>query len=236
MTNVLFEFATGSLTLSIDPAQGRLPAHSLTEDAWYALPAESGVPTDSIAELVDCYFDWVDSGDFHRANGAESDDSFYEDQGVLVKNEPLDLIEELGIIKGFSAIILYGGTFDDGSEEGVEVSGILPHLTVWSSDKLNVNSASRISLLTCLDLDEFMIDDLLTFRDGIDGEPGTEDDGFASLTEAGVSKKMFQLTGSIFRVKCVAEVKNARSVIEAVFRLDNSELTPLYWCDGAQQN
>jgi type II secretory pathway component PulK len=70
---------------------------------------QAEVPLEVQDELIDCLIDWVDPGDEHRINGAESDDPFYEDRGYEVKNGPLDSVEELLLIKGWTEAIVFGG-------------------------------------------------------------------------------------------------------------------------------
>jgi general secretion pathway protein K len=73
--------------------------------------------------LVDCIVDWIDENDLEEPFGAES--AYYESltPPVKCKNGPLDSVEELLLVKGFDAKILYGDEDKPGLAEFVTVFG-----------------------------------------------------------------------------------------------------------------
>ena len=95
------------------PEQGRRNVNTLTDEDWEEILDQAGVPQEMWAELIDCFHDWTDEDDEHHLNGAESDDSFYEERGYKCKNAPLDTVDELLLIKGFTPAIVYGGPPED---------------------------------------------------------------------------------------------------------------------------
>lgn len=96
----------------------------------------SGIPQDSIAEIIDSLIDWKDSGDddAHHLLGAESD--YYEDleQPYQAKNALIDVPEELTLVKGMAPEYLFG------DEEYVS---FLPHVTTFGTGVMNINTVSR---------------------------------------------------------------------------------------------
>lgn len=185
-------------------------ANTMAEEEWEQLLENAGVPEEMQSQLVDCFFDWTDPGDAHRLNGAEADDKFYKDKDYDVKNGPLDTIDELLLIKGFTQEIVFGTDYvmslgwgprqssrfkdvedgesifdEDELEDGKRVRGIGRWLTTFGDGKINVNSAPAQVLQT---IPEFayspeIIATIMEARLGPDLTRYTEDDGFNSVNE-----------------------------------------------------
>ena len=119
----------------------------------------------SIDELVEALIDWRDPDDNAGENGAEAE--YYESLSVprRAKNGPLDTVEELLLVKGFTGAIVFGEDYnrngrldpneDDGEEsfppdngDGTLQRGLWPYVTVWSA-QINraVDRKPRINLL-----------------------------------------------------------------------------------------
>jgi general secretion pathway protein K len=91
--------------------------------------------------IVDSILDWKDPDDFHRLQGAESD--YYQSlpHPYKAKNGNFDTVEELILVKGITAEILYGND---------QKPGLVDFLTVQAkTNKINLNAASK-SLLMAL--------------------------------------------------------------------------------------
>ena len=121
------------------------------------------IPTDidvEIAELVDALIDWQDSDNTAREAGAETE--FYETllPPYFAQNQPLSTAEELLLVRGFTAEILYGddynrnGLLDPNEDDGEDTfppdngdgrldRGLLAYITVYSAD-LNTSNDNRI--------------------------------------------------------------------------------------------
>lgn len=86
--------------------------------------------------LVDCIIDWIDENDEEQSFGAEN--SYYQslDPPIRCKNGPLDSIEELLLVKGFDAEILYGDEENPGLADFVTVAGDQQGL-------ININTADE---------------------------------------------------------------------------------------------
>lgn len=95
-----------------------------------------GVPPGSGRDTIaDSILDWIDPDPFHRLNGAEDDYYLRLSPPYRAKNGPLDSIEELRLIRGITP----------------EVYALLaPHLTIWGSGQINLNTASETVLQVML--------------------------------------------------------------------------------------
>jgi len=239
VSGVSRELGQGKFTLDIVPEQGRRNVNMLTDDDWEEVLDQSGVPTEEWADLIDCFADWTDPGDEHHLNGAESDDPFYQQQGYECKNAPLDTVDELLLIKGFTPAIVYGGVSEDGE---TEYGGIARVLTTWGDGRVNVNTASREVLMTIPGIEEFDVDDILEGRTGPDGEMGTRDDGWESvdelmnqigLTDADLKGRLTTDERRYVRVVSIGESQGVRSGIWCILQADKNGVIPLFWREEA---
>jgi type II secretory pathway component PulK len=109
--------------------------------------------------IVDAILDWRDTDRMARGTDGDTEGTYYESlerQPYRVKNGPFDSVEELLLVKGMKAEILYGEDFDrnglltpnedDGDEtfppdnqDGTLNQGLYPYLTVVSYES---NAAS----------------------------------------------------------------------------------------------
>lgn len=222
-----YKLPEGSFTVSIIPENSKRNINSLSREEWLLLLDECGVPVTDQEKLIDCYTDWIDEGDTHGLNGAESDDPFYEEQGYSCKNAPIETIEELLLIKNFTKTILYGGI----TENGDKITGIADKLTVWGDGKVNINSSSREVLMSFYELEETEIDEILDLRNGLDGEADTEDDGFTSLDDIGLGQLSGQFTTQDSALRVITQSKTEDFIyeIQSVVHLQGEEVQVLFW-------
>ena len=233
--------------LDIQPEASRKNVNRLDDCGWEDLLDRAGVPEEDRPELIDCFMDFTDENDEHRLNGAEEDDAYYKEQGYKPKNAPLDTVDELLLIKGFTPAIVYGGPPPDPKSEPLK--GIINYLTTYGDGKININSASRDVLMqisippNCELLDEWVVDDILKYRLGDDGLPDTKDDGFDSVQDA-ISKtgmnpafaEKFSVSDRQFvRVTSIGENHGVESGVWAVFEVGENKVTPIYWREEQMQ-
>lgn len=229
----------GKLMLDIVPEEGRRNVNLLTDEDWEEILDLGNVPEEKWDELIDCFRDWVDANEEHRLNGAESDDPFYRDRGYECKNGPLDTVDELLLIKGFTPRIVYGGPAE--GEDEPPYTGIARWLTVWGDGRVNVNTASREVLLTIPEIDELAVDAIIEGRKGSDGEAGTRDDGFTSVEEviaaAGLSRDVAQrITVSsrkYLRVVSTGQVGDLAVVVWCVLECEGDNVRVVFWREDA---
>ncbi len=232
------ELGNGIFHVDIIPENSKRNVNMLRDEDWRELLDLSGVPEDKWPALIDCFNDWIDPSDTQRLHGARQDDPYYVERGIIVKNGPLDMVEELLLIKNFTKEIVYGG-YDE--EEDLYYRGIAQYLTTWGDGRVNINSAPRDVLLTLPDIeDEFWVDKLMSARLGLDNEPGSVDNGFRNLAEAlslvpGLEGARNRITvGGIdyVSVTSVGKVDSVRYVVHCVLRVQNNEAGVVHWREG----
>jgi general secretion pathway protein K len=230
------ELGDGQFVLDILPEQGRRNLNNLSDEDWEEILDQANIPNDSWASLIDCFNDWVDENDEHNLNGAESDDSFYSERGYECKNAPLDTVDELLLIKGFTPAIVFGGPPEREGDE--PYLGIARWLTVWGDGKVNVNTATREVLLTIPGIEEYDVDEIIAGRAGLDGEMGTKDDGYESVDEllaklgivdSQVRERLTTTERRYVRVVSIGEVQGVRTGIWCVLRAEEGKVEPLFW-------
>jgi len=144
-----------SIRFGITPECGKLHLNYATEGQLRALlePLLVELQVETGEELVNALLDWRDEDDEVReGGGVESEYYNTLEPPYNAKNGPFDSVEELLLVKGFSAAILYGedvnrngildANEDDGEEsfpyydnqDGILNRGIAPFLTVWSRE------------------------------------------------------------------------------------------------------
>jgi type II secretory pathway component PulK len=101
--------------------------------------------------LVEALIDWRDSDSSPEAQGAEQDFYAVLEPPYTIKNGPFETVEELLLVKGFTARILFGEdadrnglltpneddsfrSFPPDNEDGQLQRGLCPFITVWSRD------------------------------------------------------------------------------------------------------
>ncbi len=226
----------GTVTVDIAPEESRRNVNRLTDDEWEEILDQSGVPSERWDELVDCFRDWTDENDEHRANGAEKDDPEYRDRNYEPKNGPVDTIDELRMIKGFDDRILYGGPADNPDDP--PFLGIARWLTVWGDGQVNLNTASAEVLMTIPGIEASDVEEIIAGRAGPDKEFGTRDDGYESVEQAlavaGLNSRAFNQTFTVknrvyLHLRAVGEVGGVKRAIQCVMRVDGQRAVPVFW-------
>lgn len=120
-------------------------------------------------EIADSIIDWRDADSNAGPGGAE--DSYYQglDPPYSCKNQPFETLEELLLVRGVTAEVLYGedtnfnGRLDPNENDGEQTSprdngdgrldpGLFAFVTVWSSDSNRTNDGKpRVNLNTAND-------------------------------------------------------------------------------------
>lgn len=120
------------------------------------LLSNSGVTDEKlVSTIVDSIQDWRDADNLHRLHGAEDDYYLSRPTPYRAKNGDFESIEELLLIKGMTPEILYGDIAGQQRQTWLqallpwerefkpgEYLGVARHLSVYSSGKVNVNTAS----------------------------------------------------------------------------------------------
>ena len=216
----------GTFSVTIESAENGRNVNTLNRAQWIEIFEMANVPSTEWDSLIDCLEDWIDEGDLHGLNGAESDDPYYEEQGYPVKNGPLDSVEELLLVKHWNESILYGKSADD---EGDAIYGIADLLTVWGDGKVNLNSASTNVLLSYAEYEDWELEGVLESRKGLDGIEGTLDDGLRSIDEVNADGEKFKLQSTFLKVTSIGNAGDTAYRIEAIMQLQGSRPLVVYW-------
>ena len=160
------ELGEGEMEISIKPEPARRNVNQLSANDWRKVLEVGDIPEEMWDDLIASVLDWMDGNNDKQDGGAEND--YYEslEEPYKTKNGPLDTVEELLLVKGFTRSILFSGPIDPDAEEGLNVSGIADMLTVFGDGKVNVNAAPRRVLMTLEGMNEVSADDLLAERSG----------------------------------------------------------------------
>lgn len=235
------ELGEGFFELSIQPEPRRwninvLAMQAATDESARCILEElmdqAEIPPELYDELIDALLDWIDEDELHRVNGAESDDPFYKERGYKVKNGPLETVDELRMIKGWTDAIVYGGPSPNPDEPPLR--GLAQKLTVWGDGKIDVNDAGDDELLAICDMDELVLEEIHRLRLGLDGEPGTLDDGIKDLNAIGgmtpqIARWLTVRDTMFVRLVSIGEVQGVRSGIWAVLQVSEKSIVPIFW-------
>lgn len=227
------ELGAGSIEIKIKPETSKWDVNKISDDVWKEILEFSGVPTEKVDELIDCFKDYTDPGDEHQLNGAESDDPFYEQRGYECKNGPVDSVEELLRIKGFTPAILFGGPSEE--EEGDDLKGIADVLTVWGNgDKIDAMSSTEKALNGILELNEDEIRRLIESRVKEDGDlPESLQEMLADAGVPGDFEKVLNWGKPAYvEVTSAGEVQGVRSTVLCTLRVEGKNTTPVAWREG----
>lgn len=177
--------------------------------------------------MVNNFIDWIDN----IANHTET----FSSGEIQAKNAPLDRLEELTMIDGFSI---------------EDVKTLSDYITVYGEGKININTAPQ-EVLTAIGLDE-CADTIISYRNGKDGQGATNDDqpikdinseltnGGAvfpknelssnEITDLNNVKSILTTSSSFYKANSSAKVNEVKKEISAVINFtENKQPQYLYW-------
>jgi general secretion pathway protein K len=199
--------------------ESRLNINTLDNEQLDRLFEEIGVTVEERQPLVDALLDWRDPDDEHHLSGAE--DEYYEAFGYNTKDKPLDMPEELLLVKGFTPGHMYGG--DDFKP--------LERLITTYSSGVNVNTVPE-EALHILGLDDRSISTLLTHRTA----PGGTQMIPSQMAAFG------KTASSHFRIQVVSRMTGnplavrITSVVRRDFGPQGPVMTTIYWKEDIESS
>jgi general secretion pathway protein K len=218
----------GEIILDILPEPARRNVNLLGVDDWERVLDVAGIPEELWPTLIDSALDWIDVDEKPRHDGAETDDYYATlNPPYRSRNAPLDDVDDLLKVKGFSNAILFGGVLNSGKtgEEQTPVSGIKDMLTTYGDGKVNVNAAPERVLMTLPGVDDIVAGAIIEEREGR-GEKlvAGKDKSFKSVPDflariPGLDPKIngYVVTASyIYRITSVGDVGGTRRKIARV--------------------
>jgi general secretion pathway protein K len=219
----------GWFELKIADESGKIPINQLVETDYLEEVfrrllelEEFGLEKDQVDTIVDSTMDWIDKADeeddLERFLGAE--DGYYQSlqKPYHCKNGPLDVPEELLLVKGVTPELFYGT--DDRP-------GIGKFISVFGDDEININTADVMvlrALETGLDADG-----MAEHREAVD--PGELQDktwynGFAvGVSEDGKKRlgKVVKTTSRHFQTTSIGHFGDVTKHIVAVVERDSDK-------------
>src|ERR1041385_1367889 len=208
-----------------------------------------GVDAGDFSSVAGSILDWVDADNNTHIGGAESD--YY--QGMMppyyAKNQPIDDLSELLLVKGVAPEIYWGGVSTNHARAAFQQQlgrvtpvtsypvGLVELFTPISSGRINLNTASAMALQMIPYVDDVIANKIVELRSGPDGVSGTEDDTPAGmpgvrvedvLVSAGMSPQVVPFAArfctvrsSPFEVRIDAEIAGYKRQFFAILGRNN---------------
>ena len=189
-----------------------------------------GLDATQLREVLDSMLDWIDPDELRRLNGAERDYYFRIGMKNTPPNRPFRTLDEVEQVHGMEIIR--------------ELKPDWQHFfTLWSSGRIDVNSADREVLIAATGAFPELVDALIERRLGEDGERGTEDDyRFESIDSAlailqvpvGFSQQaaaVLSVDDDIKRIESLGTAGNYRRMIKVVANRKQQGTVFLKWLE-----
>ena len=191
----------------LTPESGKLHLNYATEEQIHTLlmPLLNDLEVENAEELIAALLDWRDEDDQPRDGGAENEyyNNLDPNPAYNAKNGPFDSVEELLLVKGFNAAVLYGedvnrnglldANEDDGEEsfpyydnqDGILNRGIAPFLTIWTREpdtaldnKPRINLNQDAAVVTAMIETSFSEEELEVCQGAVDYIAALKNQGF----------------------------------------------------------
>jgi general secretion pathway protein K len=154
------QMGQGEYSVRITDESGKIDINMVSDansDILRNLLKNLGIPEEEANTIVDSILDWKDADDLHHLNGVESEYYMSLPNPYEAKNADFDTLEELLLVKGMTAEILYGNN---------EKKGIIDLLTIYSkTSRINVNAAPKEVLMAIPGITPEIADSIISFRE-----------------------------------------------------------------------
>jgi general secretion pathway protein K len=142
-------FDQGSCEVRIVAEGGKININRVSESTLRKIIGNLGLETEKRDMAVDSILDWRDPDDFYRLNGAEND--YYQSlkEPYQCKNDHLDSIEELLLVRGVTPELFYGRkkTLKEDQEGEADQAGLKDIFSIYASgEQIDINSAAPVVL------------------------------------------------------------------------------------------
>lgn len=246
------QLGRGEFSVAIEDLQSKFNINVANEEILTSAAELIGIDSADIPVIVHSILDWMDRDDNARINGVESD--YYQslDPPYLCKDGPIDDLTELLLVNGITEDMFYGTPANLLNTDGmtrlerfrlrqadipVYSNSFVNLFTTMGFPKVNPNTAT-VDAFQLFGIDEFQAQELVTFRAGYDGEPGTEDDtpypsvGALSQVLGGAAQqlnKFFAVRSAVFEVTITTSIGGRqREKIARIFRRNDKDVRVLY--------
>lgn len=171
-------------------------------------------------DLCDAISDWIDIDEIPKPGGAESKWYTNLKNGYQAKNGPLDTVEELALIKGFSSEVLD------------KLRTFITVLPVNTVAPININTAPK-EILTALDerINDSLADQIIEYRKSTPFKNSYDFGKVPGMEQQIAQGLSLRITAksNIYRIRAEAEVNGTTRVIETVVNFSSGNPVKLYW-------
>ena len=196
------QLGNGTYTVSIIDESGKVDINAASDVVLKNLLVNIGVPEEEADTIVDSMMDWKDSDDLHRLHGAENDYYLSLQNPYKAKNARFDSLEELLLVKGVTADILYGSK---------ERKGIIDFLTVYTKkNKININAAPKEVLMAIPGMTPELADSLISSRQTIATAGTTNVQGVLGENYSLMSRYITTGGSNVFAIDAVGRKENEK--------------------------
>jgi general secretion pathway protein K len=203
----------------VEPESAKVDLSKSPDVILRGLLAELETSIDEQDVIIDSIYDWQDSDNLHRLNGAEDDYYLSLVRPYRCKNKELDSIEELLLIRGVTEDVYYG--------EGAR-RGLRDFVTVLSgSGKININNAEREVLKAIPGITSDVADAIINFRKSASFKTIAELRAIVGGTFGAMSSYITVSEPSTYRITAKKEGRSYG--VQAVVKFSAQEFNILSW-------
>ena len=214
------------VSIRVTDEAGRFGLAKIPEPVLMQIFDELGIDLTQAQELADCYYDWVDTDDTPRPNGAEKDEYDKAGYAYVPANKPVLDHQDLLLVKGWADAFIDPET----GYPNEAFSRFIGMTSLYNTGKVNRNNATGDVVAVLAVLEQFDGDGLLKHLAGDDGEIGTADDRRIqpgkSVYDPAIAKSTYSaLTTQTLRVTVEVHQFESTFTIEAIITTSTSTVT-----------
>lgn len=206
-TSYEFELGAGRCRVSISDEAGKMNLNTMTDKNKIILKniliTVAGVGQDMADIIADSVLDWKEPDNMRRANGAGDEYYLSLPDPYKPRHTPFETLDELLIVRGMSADILFGNA---------ERKGILPFITIYSqTEKINVMTAPPEVLAALPGFSSGLVEKIISMRrsEPVEGEVGQR---ILSAMAAELSEYVFAAeSGEAVRIQSTGYSSNEKT-------------------------
>jgi len=137
----------GAMAIQIRFLESRFNVNTLPAPLWDDILSVCGIDDqEQRTSIRDTILDWIDADSLHHLQGAESEYYLEQTPEYYCKNNKIQVLDELLLLRGVTQDLYYGNSKHPGLVNFLSVYG--------SADKIDINSASPDVLLLLKDLED----------------------------------------------------------------------------------
>ncbi|MBI4774925.1 MAG: type II secretion system minor pseudopilin GspK [Deltaproteobacteria bacterium] len=176
---------------------------------------------------VETLFDWLDGDDLVRPGGAESLYYNREKPPYACANGPLETLNQLRLVKGWTHELLFGTD---------QKKGLMPFLTLHNDGRININTASA-EVLRSLDdaIDGALALEIVSFRESEPFKTKRDLKNVPGMTDQLYARILSRITvqSNHFSIRIRAGQGTANVNLSAVVKRSGGLVAPVYWRLGS---